>query len=699
MSSSSSNVKPPGLKPANNTKTILRDTNIYPGFNQNSKTQNELSSLTFVKVFPDIQRWLTAKNLEHFIKDPHGDKIPFISTSDHINATLEESITLQTYNSLKQQKLQSYTESFRVNWDREIYNIHLRLKTRFPVETIALIPTRDFKNLAKGYNKLPANSNYPMETIPFNDPRIQPLILENFNNTYHHWSEYPLAPALTLETIRERLALVGRLQDLDKDIAIEKSKLLKKESDQSENIRLMKEFFTHIVTNYPAEITPLVENRNFTSAWNKILIYNLETIDTDNIHLELQRSILNLEFNTHLDTNFYGYYERHVTTHALFLFKRYHKFFSYDECRTIVDTMTDDEFKITYATIIANNQLVLPDICTESHRIQILKAAFKGSHLHDNLQIFDQITELSTQTVEALKTSLANKDNSTEIKYSKSRSSNTQSSTSSSDNCIICTYIKMSLSFSNVLLHPGTEACPVKNLDILKTYFAKNPVHRSTTSGSGKGGSNPNPPRGNNSNPRGANDPSNKDPLPMGFNEDTHCAHCWRSGQVNGKDSQERLAIHAQHPSRNCDFNKIKQQRYMNSGKPSSNSGYSGRTPYPAGQQQSNSTYYGQSAQQDQYPLVQQQYNNNNNQPSNWNSQYHGNQAGSNSNFNQPDTSRDDQDRNSNNNRNNDPPWDRGYRRRDRDHSNHDDNRSRESSKISRSRSRDRGNQRDDRDD
>ena len=182
--------------------------------------------------------------------------------------------------------------------------------------------------------------------------------------------------------------------------------------------------------------------------------------------------------------------------------------------------------------------------------------------------------------------------------------------------------------------------------------------------------------------------------LPIGFDEDTHCAHCWRSGQVNGKDSQEHLAIHAQHPSRNCDFNRLKQQRYMTSGKPSSNSGHSGRTPYPAGQQQSNSTYYGQSAQQDQH----QQYNNNNNQPSNWNSQYHGNQAGSNSNLNQPDTSRDDQDRNSNNNRNNDPPWDRGQRRRDRDHSNHDDNRSRDS-KVSRSRSRDRGNQRDDRDD
>jgi hypothetical protein len=132
----------------------MKDTNIYPGFNQNTKIQNDLSSLTFVKVFPDIQRWITSKNLEHFIKDPHGDKIPFISTLEHINSTLQESITRQTYNSLKQQKLQNYTDSFRTNWDKEIYTIHLRLKTRFPVETIALIPTRDFKNLAKGYNKL-----------------------------------------------------------------------------------------------------------------------------------------------------------------------------------------------------------------------------------------------------------------------------------------------------------------------------------------------------------------------------------------------------------------------------------------------------------------------------------------------------------------------------------------------------------------
>ena len=690
MSSSSSNAKTSGLKTSNNTKTIMKDTNIYPGFNHN-KIQNELSSLTFVKVFPDIQRWITSKNLEHFIKDPHGDKIPFISTSELTNATLQENFTRQTYNSQKQQKLQIFTDNFRSNWKDEIYTIHTRLHVRFPPETIALIPTRDFKNLARAYNRLPATQGYPLEEIEFSDPRIKSMILEKFNDTYQHWSEFPLAPPLTLEVIRERLELVGKLQDLEKDIETEKSKLLRKESDQADNIRLMKEFFTNIITNYPAEITPFVENRNFTSAWNKILIYNLETIDTGNIHLDLQKSILNLEFNPHLDTNFYGYYERHVTTHALFLFKRYHTFFSYDECRTIVDTMTDADFTITHATIIANNNLVLPDICRESHRIQILKAAFKGTHLHDNLQIFDQINELSTQTVEALKTSLATKDNSTEIKYSKSKSSNTQSS--SSDNCIICTYIKMSLGFSNVSTHPGTEACPDKNLEVLKTYFAKHPVTRSTTSGSGKG-SNPNPPRGNNSNPRGANDSSTKLELPIGFDEDTHCCHCWRSGQVNGKDSQERLAIHAQHSSRNCDFNRLKKQRYMNSGTPSSNSGQSGRTPYPA---HPTSTYFGQSAQQDQYPLVHQQYHNNNNQPSNWNSQYHGNQAGSNSNLQQHD-SRDDPDRNSNNNRNNDPPWDRGQRRRDRDHSNHDDNRSRDS-KVSRSRSRDRGNQRDDRDD
>jgi hypothetical protein len=458
MSSSSSNLKSPGFKPANNIKTILRETNIYPGINQISKTQNELSSLTFVKVFPDIQRWLTAKNLEHFIKDPYGDKIPFISTSQHIAATLEETITLQTYNSLKQQKLQSHIDSFRNNWANEIYQIHIRLDTRFPQETIALIPTRDFKALAKKYNSMACNISFPMERIQFGDPRVQPIILEQFNASYAHWSEFSLAPALSLDTIRERLGLIGRLQDLDKDIAAEKAKLLRKESDQAENIRLMKEFFTHIVTNYPAEITPLVENREFTSAWNKILIYNLEFIDSDNIQLELQRSILNLEFNTHLDTNFYGYYERHVTTHALFLFKRYHELFSYDECRTIVDTMTDAEFKIIHATIIADNQLVLPDICTEDHRIQVLKAAFKGTHLHDSLQIFNQITQLSTQTVAGLKASLANKDNSTEIKYSKSRSSNTHSSASSSDNCIICHYIKTDLSFSNAVVHPGTAS-------------------------------------------------------------------------------------------------------------------------------------------------------------------------------------------------------------------------------------------------
>ena len=146
MSSSSSNAKTSGLKTSNNTKTIMKDTNIYPGFNHN-KIQNELSSLTFVKAFPEIQRWITSRNLELFIKDPHGDKIPFISTSELTNSTLQENFTRQTYNSQKQQKLQIFTDNFRSNWKDEIYTIHTRLHVRFPPETIALIPSRDFKNL------------------------------------------------------------------------------------------------------------------------------------------------------------------------------------------------------------------------------------------------------------------------------------------------------------------------------------------------------------------------------------------------------------------------------------------------------------------------------------------------------------------------------------------------------------------------
>jgi len=189
MSSSSNTLKLSGSNTANNVKTILKPNNIYPGINPQTKIQNELSSLNFVRLFPDIQGWLTSKNLEQFVKDPLGDKIPFITAAKIITDTLEENITIQTYNSLKQQKLQSHRDAFRSNWVNEIYNVHQQLNIRYPPETIAIIPNKDLKALARKYNATASNLNYPMEEITFGDPRVEALILRNFNSSYSHWAD------------------------------------------------------------------------------------------------------------------------------------------------------------------------------------------------------------------------------------------------------------------------------------------------------------------------------------------------------------------------------------------------------------------------------------------------------------------------------------------------------------------------------
>ncbi len=611
-SSSSSNIK---MKSTPNSKTILKENNIYPGINPTTKIANECSSLNFVSVFPQLQQWLTSQNLEQFIKDHNGDKIPFITTANERQLTLADQITIETYESTKAQRLATFRDEFRNRWNQEIYNIHNLLNIKYPLDTLALITNKDLKANAKRFNNLPTNSDLPTETIHFGDPRVDAHILEKFHQSYAHFSE-PIAPLyLTNEIRRNRLQLIGQLQQLDKDIESAKLREQTKETTQSENIRLMKIFFTQIITNYPPEITTLVDNREFATAWNRILVYNLEIIDSDNIQLSLQRSILNLEFDINIDKTFLGYYERHLITHALLLFKRWHNYITYDECKNIVDTMTDAQFANKYATFIDHHSLALPDLCTENNRLQILKAAFKGTHLQETLSTFDQLhSNPHLQTVSDLKSALSNKDNCTDNKYGRGKSK----SVSHSDICIICKYLKEDLHFMNAVNHPAHEPCPILNLEVWKTYFKKNPVLRSDRN-SGSSGR----PQSNTPNSRGVKTSSNSSTLhilPDNFDETTKCSHCYRSGQGSGRDSVRRKQDHTNHASDSCPYLKAKQNQRNDGQRYSSpDMQHQGQKPYRSvgySNNNSNTNYnsnfqgnYGQDNGQDnsQYPQGQQQ--------------------------------------------------------------------------------------------
>jgi hypothetical protein len=544
--------------PNPNTKINLKEGNIYPGVNPSTKTPNECSSLSFVSVFPQLISFLTSQNLEQFIKDHHGDKIPFITTTHDIQRNLADRITIETYESIRAQKLTTFRDEFRTRWNDQIYHIHQSLQVRYPRDTLALITNKDLNKSAKDFNALRDNANLPIRTIHFGDQDVDDYILEKFHQSYAHFADLIPPFYLTNEIRRTRLQLIGQTQQLDKDIEAAKLREQTKETSQSENIRLMKHFFNITITNYPPEITTLVENREFAKAWNKILVYNLQTIDSDNIHISLQRSILNLEFDINVDKTFLGYYERHLITHALLLFKKWHIHLTFDDCKYIVDTMTDAEFATTYAQPIDERgfgPLTLPDICSETHRLQILKAAFKGTHLQETLSTFEQLnSNTHTQTVAELKTALQNKDTCTDIRYGRKGAK----SVSHSDNCITCKYLKEDLHFDNAVNHPGHEPCPSLNLDVWKVYFSKNPVKRSDRTNPNRSNAN----SSSTSNPRGtnsSNSASAPSALPVNFDETTKCAHCYRSGLGQGRDSASRKQDHTKHPSEACPYLKAKQ--------------------------------------------------------------------------------------------------------------------------------------------
>ena len=185
---------------------------------------------------------------------------------------------------------------------------------------------------------------------------------------------YTVSP-ITTEVKKNRLDLVGETKNLLQRIEEKIKPLTKQFYDQTDAILNLRKFFGTIVSYLPPSVSPLVENHEFTKAWNAVLKYNLVDLDTTFLTITLQKKILNLQYEPSIDSNFLTFCDRSNMTHSLHLFHQWYSYFSFDSIRRIVDDMTDEEFITEFSSTITEYNLTLPELANTKNRIIQLKNA------------------------------------------------------------------------------------------------------------------------------------------------------------------------------------------------------------------------------------------------------------------------------------------------------------------------------------
>jgi hypothetical protein len=264
--------------------------------------------------------------------------------------------------------------------------------------------------------------------------------------------------------------------------------------------------------------------------------------------------MIDLSYDTTIDTNYTSLMDRFIHTHALYLFVQWHTHFTIDELKLIV-AGSDQDFQTKHSTIINEHGLTLPSIVCDQHKYMLLQRALMGSHLHSSLNTYNQQTITSgTQSSSSSSTSTNTSQFSTlnsillvvdaRMQASERKSSDSQirlDNRKQKENCKMCIMAKTQLMINSIKYHPENTPCPQKNIELISTLVkpTKSTAIDSTKTTSGK---------------------YVPLPLPTAFDIERECSHCWRSGQAQGHNSHIRAAEHTNHSTKNCPYARAKRE-------------------------------------------------------------------------------------------------------------------------------------------
>jgi hypothetical protein len=190
--------------------------------------------------------------------------------------------------------------------------------------------------------------------------------------------------------------------------------------------------------------------------------------------------MLDLSYDTSIDTNYPSFMDRFIHTHALYLFVQWHTHFTIDELKLIVSG-TEHDFQTKHATIIATHHLTLPSIVSDEHKFMLLQRGLFGSHLHDSLNSYNQHTIISGTSSSSSSTTPTDHSTFTTLNSillevdSKKMATERKSADSHFrlDNrtvhpkCKMCIMAKQILGIHDISFHADNTPCPQKNIDAM----------------------------------------------------------------------------------------------------------------------------------------------------------------------------------------------------------------------------------------
>ena len=129
------------------------NTQIYPGINPITNTQNQISSEAFVNVYPKLTQWIASNNLEAYLND-HNNTL--IQRKDQLTTQIEETrnnIISSLYTSKRAQAHLKFYEEFTTNWKNQSIDVYIYYNIAIPNLVLAGYNSPN-KARAKEFNKL-----------------------------------------------------------------------------------------------------------------------------------------------------------------------------------------------------------------------------------------------------------------------------------------------------------------------------------------------------------------------------------------------------------------------------------------------------------------------------------------------------------------------------------------------------------------
>ena len=145
-------------------------------------------------------------------------------------------------------------------------------------------------------------------------------------------------------------------------------KMSKKITEHQLAINALNHLFTTVLGDIPTDVRQLVDNRQYAKAYNLYLHFHLVVKDRSHVIIKLERNMLDLSYDTTLDSCYAAFMDRFTYTHALYLFLQWHTYFTIEELKLII-ACTEQEFTTKHTDTIAAHDLSLPSLVTDNHKL------------------------------------------------------------------------------------------------------------------------------------------------------------------------------------------------------------------------------------------------------------------------------------------------------------------------------------------